>query len=327
MAHQFPGLEGRKLQSAHAIFPSEAIPGEAVTLDILMPFYGRFDHLQSAVSSIRAQSDPDWRLVVIDDLYPDAEPGRWVTELGDDRIFYLRNEVNLGVSGNFRKAAELATAEYAVIIGCDDVMQEGYVARAKQLTGEFPGAAIVQMGVGVIDDEGRPSLPLADRVKALYRPRGGHHPALYSGEALARSLLRGNWTYFPSLCWNVQALKEHPFRQDYDVVLDLALQLEIIMDGGAMLIDDEPTFLYRRHSSSVSSWKAVDGSRFVQEADLFHESARSLDTLGWHCAARTARYHLSSRLNAASQLPKVLGPRDSGNRRLLLAHLFGRAAR
>lgn len=297
-----------------------------MTLDILMPFYGRLDHLQSAVSSILAQSDPDWRLVVIDDVYPDSEPGEWVVALGDDRISYLRNEANLGVSGNFRKAAELATAEYAVIIGCDDVMQVGYVARARQLTVDFPDAAIVQMGVGVIDDEGRRSFPLADRVKALYRPRGDH-PALYGGEGLARSLLRGNWTYFPSLCWNVQTLKKHQFRADYDVVLDLALQLDIIMAGGTMLLDDDKNFLYRRHSSSVSSSKAVDGSRFVQEAALFEESARSLDALGWHRAARTARTHLSSRLNAVTQLPKVLGREDSHNRRLLLAHIFGRAAR
>ena len=109
----------------------------------------------------------------------------------------------------------------------------------------------------------------------------GKKPAVYGGEPLAKSLLRGNWTYFPSICWKVSYLKEYPFRADLDVVLDLALQLEIILAGGTMLVDDEKVFAYRRHSGSVSSWTANDGTRFTQEGTLFRENATKMAALHW----------------------------------------------
>lgn len=289
----------------------------------MMPFYGRFDQFREAVESVIAQSDPVWRLVVIDDVYPDPAPQEWVRSLGDPRIEYLRNAENLGVSGNFRRSAELADADLTVIMGCDDVMLPNYVARVKALAAEHPGTSIIQPGVEVIDDAGEVVVPLADRVKSWYRIRG-EKPAIYSGEALARSLLRGNWTYFPSLCWSTRVLKAHEFRLDMDVVLDLELQLQLIMSGGTMLVDDEICFRYRRHSESVSSWKASDGTRFVQESDLFRESATVLSDLGWRRAASAARWHFSSRLNAVTRLPQALRSGNPSHRQLLIAHIIGR---
>jgi glycosyltransferase involved in cell wall biosynthesis len=287
-----------------------------------MPFWGRRDHLELAVRSVLAQSDPDWRLVVIDDAFPDPAPGEWVVSLSDPRIEYRRNPTNLGVAGNFRLAAELAQADFATIMGCDDVMLPNYVERMAELSASTPDAAIIQPGVRVIDENGDASRPLGDRVKSALRLKAPT-PTLYGGERLARSLLRGNWTYFPSLCWNVRYLKTYEFRADLDVVLDLALQLQIILGGGQMLLDDEVCFLYRRHSASVSSWKAVDGTRFVQEALLFSESEAQLRARGWNGAIRAARTHLTSRLNAAVQLPQAIRLGTRQDRSLLVRHIVG----
>lgn len=292
-----------------------------MTLDIVMPFYGRFDHFRAAVRSVQRQSSPDWRLVVIDDLYPDRAPGEWLEGLADDRIRYIRNERNLGVGGNFRKATTFASSSRIVIMGCDDVMLPGYVTRVHELATAYPGVALIQPGVTVIDEAGDPSSPLADRVKRALRIRG-RKPALYQGERLARSLIRGNWTYFPSLCWEPGLFEKYAFREELDVVLDLALQLEIIEGGGSMVVDDEPAFLYRRHSESVSSFTAVDGSRFSQESLLFRESKARFSELGWNRAARAAALHLTSRLNAVSQLPKAWRSGDRGGTRILLRHAF-----
>jgi GT2 family glycosyltransferase len=289
----------------------------------MMPFYGRLDYFQSAVMSVLAQRDPDWRLVVIDDVYPDPEPGRWLLSLGDARIQYIRNDTNLGVSGNFRKSAALAEAAFVVIMGCDDVMLPNYVEHVSRLARDFPDSAIIQPGVRVIDENGNPALPLGDRVKSRLRPHG-QTPRSLGGDALSASLLNGNWTYFPSLCWNVEYLRRHEFREEYDVVLDLALQLEIFMHGGLMLLDDVVCFLYRRHVSSVSSWKAIDGTRFTQEAALFREARGNSRDLGWTRSERAARAHLTSRFNAATQLPRALRSGQKENVSVLLSHLFAR---
>jgi len=291
-------------------------------LEIFMPFWGRVDHFKLAVESLLAQTDPDWRLTIVDDRYPDDEPQRWIAELGDPRIRYLRNDENLGVSRNYVKCVALAEAEFLVIFGCDDVMRPGYIARVKQLLAEYPEVAVIQPGARVIDGDGREYLPLPDRMKRYYRPRGTGVRVL-AGERLARSLLRGNWTYFPSLVWRTELLRRYGFDQDLNVVQDLIMLLDIAADGGTMVLDDDPVFTYRRHSGSVSSATAVDGTRFAQERALFDQSAELFGGKGWARAARAARWHISSRLHALSMLPAAIRRRDGRGVRILLAHARG----
>lgn len=292
-----------------------------MTFDIAMPFYGRIDHFQVAVRSVLAQEDGDWRLTIVDDVYPDLSAGEWAVSLGDPRIRYLRNEENLRPSRNYNKSVQLVDGEFLQLMGCDDVMDPGYVGRIRALIAAHPDVDVIQPGVRVIDENGEPSHPLADRVKALYR-FGGHGPRVFGGERLARSLLRGNWTYFPSLVWRRSRLLDG-FRVDLDVVQDLAKLLEITFDDGTLLLDDEVVFAYRRHSTSVSAVTGPDGSKFAQERTLFREAADACEARGWSRAARAARWHLTSRLNAITELPAA---HRAGNRdgvRALRRHAFG----
>lgn len=288
----------------------------------MMPFYGDVGQFVLAVESVRRQGG-EWRLVIIDDLYPDPEPRRYVEALHDPRIVYVVNEKNLGISGNFQRSIELAEAEYAVIMGCDDIMLPGYVTRMSSLIERFPDAAYLQPGVATIDEDGARSSPLGDRVKSLFRPKGTH-PVQLSGEILAASLLRGNWTYFPSLCWRTSVLARHGFREEFRIVLDLALQLAIIEDGGALVLDDEVVFEYRRHAASASSWAGSGSARFSEEKALFRQTARSMTSRGWNRAARAARAHVTSRLNAVTQLPGAILGRQTAAVKSLAAHVFSR---
>lgn len=286
-----------------------------------MPFWGRPDHFRLAVESVLAQDDPDWRLTILDDQYPDLEPGRWAQSLGDPRIRYLRNDENLKPSRNYNKSITLATAEFMTIMGCDDIMLPGYVRRVAELRAQFPDADIIQPGVRVIDENGTVVRPLTDRVKAVYR-FGGTGAREYRGERLATSLLRGNWTYFPSLAWRTTRL-EGGFRTDLDVVQDLAMLLEITKAGGSLVLDDTVVFEYRRHSASLSAVTGTDGSKFRQERTLFLESAAASDDLGWRRARRAALNHLTSRLNALTELPGALRHRNTVGRSTLTRHVLG----
>jgi glycosyltransferase involved in cell wall biosynthesis len=292
-----------------------------VTIDIMMPFYGDPGLFRDAVESVRAQTDGDWRLVVIDDVYPDTAPGEWVSSLGDERIEYHRNETNLGVSGNFSRSVDLVRSEHFVLMGCDDLMEPGYVAAMRAAIERHPGGSYYQPAVTVIGDDGSPALPLADRVKAWYRPKAAE-PTVLSGQELAVSLLRGNWTYFPSICWNTAAVRRHGFDASFDVVLDLALQLDIVLDGGSLVLLPEHAFRYRRHAGSVSSWTAQDGTRFDEERAFFLDAKKRLTARGWRRAARVAGAHWSSRLNAATKLPGAVAKRDGAGLRALARHIL-----
>jgi len=268
-----------------------------VLVDVMMPFYGDFTQLRQAVLSVLYQTHRDFRITVVDDCYPDDAPRRWLESLADDRVGYLRNDTNLGVNVNFRRCVELVTAEYFVVMGCDDVMHSGYLARVVELAGTYPRAAVIAPRVQIIDDAGAVVRPLGDRVKHRLAPR---EASVLSGQDLAVSLLHGNWTYFPSLLWRTEVVREvgeQGFRQGLDVVLDLALLLDLTVGGASLVYDPRVVFSYRRHAASVSSVLAADGDRFIEESAFFDAEARRYAALGWSRAERAAKVHLTSRLH------------------------------
>jgi glycosyltransferase involved in cell wall biosynthesis len=291
-------------------------------IDVLLPFYGDVGYLKLAVESVQSQTDTDWRLTVVDDGYPDHSVGDWFGGLGDPRVRYHRNATNLGANGNYRHALGMAEADYVVVMGADDLMLPGYIGLVRDAISRNPSVAVVQPGVQVVDEAGRPVDPLADRIKRGLRPKASAGAVVLEGETLARSLLRANWTYFPSLCWNRRLISEVGFRPGLDVVQDLALLLDVTAAGGTMVLLDDVVFAYRRHSGSDSSVRAAAGSRFEEERRFFRTAAEESRQRGWTSAAKAARLHLTSRLNAASLVPGAAKARAWGPVRSLLRHVF-----
>jgi len=291
------------------------------TFDIMMPYYGDVGLMQDAVRSVLAQTDPDWRLTVIDD---GREPGvpEWFAQLGDERVRYQRNPRNLGITRNFQKCVELLELERAVIMGCDDLMLPGYLETVRRVLKEHPGVGMVQPGVEVIDSQGAVTGGLVDGVKnRLYAP-GVRGSRRMGGEELAASLLRGNWLYFPSICWRSDAIKAVNFRDGLSVIQDLALVIDLLQRGEEMVIDTEVVFQYRRHAVSESSVQAFSGTRFTEAERYFAETAARMAAQGWPKAARAARFHSASRLHALTMLPGALKRGQADGVRVLASHAF-----
>jgi glycosyltransferase involved in cell wall biosynthesis len=298
--------------------------GTEPLVDVMLPHFGRLDLAQETVRSVLAQDDPGWRLTVVDDsgALPDDGLGAWCAELGDPRVRYLRNGRNLGINRNFQRCVELVGHDLAVIIGSDDAMLPGYVRTVRRAYAAHPEVAIVQPGVVVVDEQGAPARTAVDLAKRwVYAPRVSG-PTVLGGEELAAGLLRGNWLYFPALCWRAGPLQRTGFREGLSVVQDLALVLDLVLDGESLLVDPTPVFRYRRHRGSVSSAHAADGRRFAEERAFFLDTAARMDARGWPRAAGAARRHLSSRINAVLRLPSAVVQRDTGGARVLARHAF-----
>lgn len=290
------------------------------TVDIMMPFYGDVAMMQASVRSVLAQDDPHWRLTVVDDSTDPAVP-EWFAGIDDERVRYLHNPRNLGLTGNFNRCLELVEHELAVLIGCDDLMLPNYVGVVRGVYADHPDAGIIQPGVRVIDGDGEETRTLVDEAKRrVYAPKFDRRVELV-GEELAVSLLRGDWLYFPSICWRTEALKDLRFRPELRVIQDLALLIELVLRGERLVADKALCFEYRRHDASESSATAFDGSRFTEAGTFFADVADRMAAHGWHRAARVARLHLSSRIFALTKLPQAL--RQRGGVAPLVRHAFG----
>lgn len=294
-----------------------------VTFDFMLPYYGDVRLMQDAVRSVLAQTDRDFRLVVIDDGKEPDVPG-WFEQLGDERVRYTRNERNLGITKNFQKCVELSEADHVVIMGCDDILHPHYLETVRGIVAAHPGVGMVQPGVEVIDGSGRVVQGgLADNTKKrLYSPQVKGRRVM-GGEELAASVLRGNWLYFPSIAWRGEALRKVNFRDDYSVIQDLALVVDLLEAGEQMVIDNSTTvFQYRRHAVSESSVQAFSGTRFAEAERYFAAVAARMDARGWTRAARAARFHSASRLHALTMLPGALRRGQRAGARTLAKHAF-----
>ena len=260
------------------------------TIDILLPYWGDFALLKKAVDSVLAQTEKNWKLLIIDDHYPSDEAQKYYTKFHDDRITYYRNKKNLGLVENYNFALTQTSATHCLIMGCDDVMLPTYIETALKNIGD---ADYYQPGVQVIDETDKVYLPVADRLKKMIRPK---KHGLHSGEVLAASLCHGNWTYFPSLMWKTSVLKKHKFDKDKPNTQDLVTQLDIICDGGSLFIDNTVTFQYRRSANSFSS-KAKSGTRFAEEDLTYRLLADRFNEMGWKKAARAAQAHITARVH------------------------------
>jgi glycosyltransferase involved in cell wall biosynthesis len=285
--------------------------------DVMMPYYGDVALMKLAVRSVLDQSEQSWRLTVVDDGTAEGVP-EWFAALGDPRVRYQRNQVNLGVTGNFRQCVSLLEYERAVMLGSDDIMLPNYLSTVRAVLEVYPGVAMVQPGVQVIDGAGQACKPLVDQAKQrVYAPKHTGR-ILMTGEALAVSLLRGDWLYFPSLCWRSDVLKEVDFRDGLEIIQDLALIIDLIQLGESLAVDPTVCFQYRRHQHSASSTSAAAGSRFGEAKGYFLDVAERMEAQGWPKAAKAARHHFSTRLHALTMLPgAVLGNQRDSARALL----------
>lgn len=275
-----------------------------MTIDICVPFWGDPEKFLKTIASVQAQSDPDWRLTIIDDGYPGTVVEDHVASLADERISYQRNPQNVGIIENFRRAIAASQGTHVVVLGSDDLLLSNYVEHVHQTIIQYPNVDIIQPGVQVIDGDGVPARTLVDSVKHhLLTPRPG---TILTGEDFAKSMLVGNWLYWPSLVFRNEAIQGIDFRDGWQIILDLAFLIDISMKNGSLVYTGVEAFQYRRHGESLSQVALRDGSRFEDERAFYREIAARAESMNWSHAARAARWRVMSRLHALTQLPRVL---------------------
>lgn len=297
------------------------VPRHDVLVDVMVPHYGSSDLLAEALASVVGQTDPGWRLTVVDDS-DSPEVAAVVRGLATDRATYVANPVRLGVAGNFQRCLDLASADWVVLMGYDDRLLPDYVSHLRASAQRHPHVGAVMPAVRVIAADGSPTATTTDRVKQLLRTASGRRE-VRAGQRLMTTLLHGNWTYFPATAWRRDVVAGLGFRQDLPTTLDLALLADVVLAGHAVAVTSSTDFEYRRHARSASSLTAATAERFREESRLLDELERRCRALGWDRASRAARLRVTSRLHSAMLAPAAFRQGRAGVGRSLLRHGLG----
>lgn len=130
---------------------------------ILIPSRNRLDLLRHAIASVAGQDFTDYEIIVSDNASdpPYAEPLRDLE--GPVAPTVLRSDEPLSVTRNWARALEAATGDYVIMLGDDDALVPGALARL----------------AGLIDGHGRPDVVYVMAYHYAYPGVFGHAPAGY----------------------------------------------------------------------------------------------------------------------------------------------------
>lgn len=91
-------------------------------VSVLTPLYhSNSDYLRQMIESVLKQTLTDFEFILLNDSPDDKRLKQIVESYRDDRIVYVENERNLGISASRNKLLDLAQGEYLAVCDHDDV--------------------------------------------------------------------------------------------------------------------------------------------------------------------------------------------------------------
>jgi glycosyltransferase involved in cell wall biosynthesis len=237
-------------------------------VSVCVPTYNGVPMLADAIQSILAQTYPVLDIWIVDNCSTDDTEQivrRFMAE--DPRVQYVRQKVNVGMSGNFNSCIELARGELMLILCSDDVLEPSCLAALARALAAHPSSALAACGRTFVDGNLKP----LRIVRA--RPR---LDVVDGSQVLNECVARGNYIGEPSAVMFRRHTASRGFNADYSQFLDLEMWLHLVA-GSSLVFLPEPLCRVRRHRNQVSkanfrSGRLVEEKRHFFTRELRHRS-------------------------------------------------------
>ena len=277
---------------------------ENACITYAVPYYSGLGYLRMALQSLIGQQNKHWLAIVLDDRGgEDAE--ETVRSFNDDRISYVRNETNLGLSGNWNKALSLVTTELVTIFHSDDELESNYTDLVLGLMARYPEAVAGHCRARVIGPTGKALWSLPDEVKKIIRPKG-IDDIVTQGEEGLLSLVKGAWIFCPTLCYRKNLLPLGGFSSTWKFVLDVDLTSRVLFDGGVIVGTPTVGYRYRRHLTNQTALLTESNIRFQEEIDHLNQVSLRSSEIGWKRVQRSANRKVIVRLHMLYQALRAI---------------------
>ena len=124
-------------------------------LTICIPAYNRAEFLEPLMQSILNQEFNDFNILVCEDGSPQRQEISDIVKHYQDsypkRIHYFENELNLGYDGNIRRLVELASGQYCLFMGNDDLLCEGALQNIADILNRVPDCGVIVRSYATFD--------------------------------------------------------------------------------------------------------------------------------------------------------------------------------
>jgi glycosyltransferase involved in cell wall biosynthesis len=245
-------------------------------LSVIIPNYNNELTIKKTIDSILKSTYKDIEIIIIDDCSTTAFISEIANEFGS-RVLLIRNEVNLGISGNFNKAFLVCETPFLQILGQDDILVKSLLPIINESLSNIGNAFGIHPSVNVIDEYDKRSFGLIDIAKFCIRPK---KQGVISPKSLRRSLLIGNWCYFPAIIWYKPNITFSPFSLHLNYCQDLDLMLKLSNEQYGIVVSQERSLGYRRHKDSASMSASIN-DRYIEELMVIrsHKTTNFVDLM------------------------------------------------
>lgn len=142
----------KNYNTGDSIQSSNLIEQRNPKVSVLIPTYNMKEYLKEAIDSILNQDYESLEIVVGDDCSTDGTDEMMKQYSGNEKVRYIRNDNNLGPSGNSKMLIyEHARGKYLLGINHDDYLIESdYISRAVTILDENPNVSLVCANVKIL---------------------------------------------------------------------------------------------------------------------------------------------------------------------------------
>ncbi|WP_320046299.1 glycosyltransferase family 2 protein [uncultured Ilyobacter sp.] len=136
-------------------------------LTIAIPTYKRPLLLKEALDSALNQIDYiDYEVIVVDnDSDSDTETEKLIKSYNNPKLLYYKNEVNLGLVGNWNRCIELARGKWYSMLHDDDLLAETFLKEAVKVLDKNPNISFLKVNNLILDER---DLTKKDRLKLKF---------------------------------------------------------------------------------------------------------------------------------------------------------------
>lgn len=123
-------------------------------ISVIMPVYNAENYIEEAINSILKQSYSFFELIIVDDCGTDNSMNI-VSQLKDQRIRILHNDINRGIAYSRNRAIEESNGKYIAIMDDDDISHLQRFEKQAAFLDEHPEIDVLGGAVEAIDADGK----------------------------------------------------------------------------------------------------------------------------------------------------------------------------
>ena len=233
-------------------------------VSVCIPVFNGVNYIKDCINSVLEQSYTNYELLIVDNCSKDQTQSL-VENYNDERIRYIRNNINIGGINNFTKCIEMATGEYFVLLPHDDILLPGALEEFV-LALENKNIGLVYSAMQAIDENGH----------TLYKKINYDSNMSFTSEEALEDLFKN---FMPIQCAMVRTAilkKLGGFDIQYSLFSDDHLWLRVVFQGWGVYHINTPRSCLRVH--------AQQGQRAFQSSnlDILSEHwCKKLDEVFW----------------------------------------------